>query len=124
MKPTPPTPIEYIGEDSILSKIFGYSPKTKILDYFLDFPTNDFTKKEIIEALGMSKQTFYKYFDALEEFGLVKPNRTIGNAKLYKINMENSAVKMIVDLERKMSMEIAEKEAMEMDNEPKAIPAE
>jgi hypothetical protein len=35
----------------------------RTLNYLLDFPTNDFTKKEIIHALGMSKQIFYKYFD-------------------------------------------------------------
>lgn len=52
-------------QKSLLLRILGESPKLKILDYLWDFPTNDFTKKEIIDALGMSKQTFYKYFDDL-----------------------------------------------------------
>jgi AraC-like DNA-binding protein len=82
----------------------------KILDYLLDFPTNDFTKKEIIETLGMSKQTFYKYFDDLEEVGIVKVNRTIGKAKLYMVNRENTIVKDLVNMERKMSLQIAERE--------------
>lgn len=116
---TPPTPPRYLDNTSLISKVFGYSPKTKILDYFLDFPTNDFTKKEIIEALGMSKQTFYKYFDDLEQYGLLKVNRAIGKAKLYKIDLENPMVKTIKDFEEKMSLQIAEKEALE-----EAIPAE
>jgi len=45
------------------------------VDFFLDNPLFDFTKKEVIEALGMSKQTFYKYFPELEEYGIVKVSR-------------------------------------------------
>lgn len=90
--------------------MLGRSPQLKILDCLLDFPTNDFTKKEIIDALGMSKQTFYKYFDGLEEIGMVKINRTIGKAKLYRIDSGNKMVKMLIDFERNLSMQIAEKE--------------
>lgn len=107
-------------DQSLLMKVLGRSPKMKILDYLLDFPTNDFTKKEIIETLGMSKQTFYKYFDDLEEVGIVKVNRTIGKAKLYKVNRENMIVKDLVNLERKMSLQIAEQEETKL---KKPIPA-
>ena len=99
-----------MNNQSLLVKTLGYSPKMKILDHLLDFPTGDFTKKEIIEALGISKQTFYKYFDDLEEIGIVKVNRTIARAKLYKVDMDNPIVKDLTDLERKISLQIAEKE--------------
>ena len=95
---------------SLMIKVLGYSPKMKILVYLLDFPTSDFTKKEIIDALGMSKQTFYKYFDDLEEVGIVKVNMTIGKAKLYKVNRENPIVKDLVNMEKKLSLQIAEEE--------------
>jgi|GEM_PF-5273606 len=71
----------------------------------------DLTKKEIIEALGMSKQTFYKYFPELEEYEVVKVSRRIGKAKLYKINLEHPLVKMLREYEKKASMQIAQKEA-------------
>ena len=67
-------------------------------------------KKEVIEASGMSKQTFYKYFPELEEYEIVKVSREIGKAKLYKINVEHSLVKMLREYETKVSLEIAEKE--------------
>ncbi len=59
----------------------------------------------------MSKQTFYKYFDDLEEIGIVKVNRAIGKAKLYKVDQDNPIVKELSGIERKLSLQIAEKEA-------------
>lgn len=105
---------------SMMIKVLGYSPKMRILDYLLDFPTSDFTKKEIIDALGMSKQTFYKYFDDLGEVGIVKVNRTIGKAKLYKVNRENPIVMDLVNMEKRLSLQIAEQEE---DKLKKAVPA-
>lgn len=99
-----------VEDQSLLMRILGYSPKMKILDYLLDFPTNDFTKKEIIGALGMSKQTFYKYFDDLEDVGIVKVNRAIGKAKLYKVNYENPMVVDLINMEKRLSLQIAEEQ--------------
>ncbi|MDH5459527.1 MAG: winged helix-turn-helix domain-containing protein [Candidatus Bathyarchaeota archaeon] len=97
--------------ESILIKTLGDSPKLRIVDFFLDNPLFDFTKKEVIEALGMSKQTFYKYFPELEEYEIVKVSRKIGKAKLYRINLEHPLVIMLRDYEKKVSLQIAEKEA-------------
>jgi len=96
---------------SILVKTLGNSPKLRIIDFFLDNSLSDFTKKEIIEALGMSKQTFYKYFPELEELGIVKVSRKIGKAKLYKLNLKHPLVSMFREYERKVSLQMAEKEA-------------
>ena len=100
---------------SILLKTLGDSPKLRILDFFLDNPYFDFTKKEVIEALGMSKQTFYKYFPELEELGIVKVSRKIGRAKLYRINLKHPLVQMLREYETKMSLKIAEQEAEKME---------
>ena len=97
-------------EGPLIATVFGYSPQMRILNYLLDFPTSDFTKKEIIQALGMSKQTFYKYFDNLKETGMIKVSRAIGKAKLYKIDKANPMIKTITEFERKLSMQIAEQE--------------
>jgi DNA-binding transcriptional ArsR family regulator len=104
-----------VGEyNSLLIKAFGNSPKLRILDYLLDYKLNDFTKKEIIEALGMSKITFYKYFKDLEDLGLVIPSRKIGRATLYRINLENPMVKLLIEYEMQLSLQIAEREAQKM----------
>jgi DNA-binding transcriptional ArsR family regulator len=105
---------------SIIIKTLGDSPKLRIVDFFLDNPTYDFTKKEVIEALGMSKQTFYKYFPELQEYEIVKVTRRIGRAKLYTINPEHPLVNMLREYEKKVSLQIADKEA---DRTRKPIPA-
>lgn len=99
---------------SILLKTLGNSPKLRIIDFFLDNPLFDFTKKEVIEALGISKQTFYKHFPELEEYSIVEVSRKIGRAKLYKINLKHPLVNMLREYETKISMQIAEKEAEKM----------
>jgi len=99
---------------SLLLKVLGDSPKLRIIDFFLDNPLFDFTKKEVIEALGMSKQTFYKYFADLENYGIVKVSRRIGKANLYKINLENPIVKMLKEYEIQLSLQIAEQEKAKM----------
>jgi len=99
---------------SILLRTLGDSPKLRIIDFFLDNPLFDFTKKEVIEALGMSKQTFYKYFPELEEYKIVVVSRKIGRAKLYKINLKHPLVNMLREYETKVSLQIAEQEAEKM----------
>jgi len=106
--------VSTMDKDSLIATVFGYSPQMRILNYLLDFPTNDFTKKEIIQALGMSKQTFYKYFGNLEDTGMVKVSRAIGKAKLYKIDRSNLMIKTITEFERKLSTQIAEQQEEKM----------
>jgi len=58
----------------------------------------------------MSRHTFYKYFKDLEQLGLVIASRKIGRARLYKVNLENPMVKMLIEYETKLSLQIAEQE--------------
>jgi predicted AAA+ superfamily ATPase len=71
----------------------------KIIDFLIDNKPFDYSKKQIMEESGISKATLFKYFDKLEESGVVKISRTFGKTKLYRINMESLVVKRIVDLE-------------------------
>ena len=100
--------------EPILLRAFGNSPKLRMVDFFIDNPLFDFTKKEAVEALGMSKQTFYKYFEDLEDLGVVKVSRRIGKAKLYKINLENPMVKLIKEYETELSLQMAEQEKVKI----------
>lgn len=93
---------------SLLLRAYGSSPQMRIIDYLMGFPTNDFTQKEMIEALGMSKTTFYKYFDNLVEFGMIRVNRRIANSRLYSINLKNPLVQSLKKNVDYLSEKIAE----------------
>jgi AcrR family transcriptional regulator len=102
-----------LGE-TLLIKMFGNSPKLRILDIFFDNPYFDFSKSEVIRELGMSKQTFYKYFKDLEELEIVKPTRKIGRATLYRINKEHPLVRRLNEIVNEVSLQIAKQEAEKM----------
>ncbi|MFQ5710595.1 MAG: winged helix-turn-helix domain-containing protein [Candidatus Geothermarchaeales archaeon] len=106
-------------EETLFVKMFGYSPKLRILDIFLDNPHFDFNKSEVIRELGMSKQTFYKNFKDLEELGIVKVSRNIGRATMYRINMEHPLVKRLEEIINETSLQIADQEA---EKQAKEIP--
>jgi Fe2+ or Zn2+ uptake regulation protein len=98
-----------LGE-TLLIKMFGYSPKIRILDIFMDNPYFDFSKSELVKELGMSKQTLYKNFKDFEKLGIVKVSRNIGRATMYRINMDHPLVKMLNEIVNEVSLQIAEQE--------------
>jgi DNA-binding transcriptional ArsR family regulator len=98
-----------LGE-TLLVKMFGHSPKLRILDIFMDNPYFDFSKSELVKELGMSKQTLYKNFKDLEELEIVKVSRKIGRATMYRINVEHPLVKRLNEIVNEVSLQIAEQD--------------
>lgn len=88
--------------ESLLLKTFGKSPQLRIVDFLLDNRLFDFSKKEIIEELGMSKTTFYKVWGELEALGIVKITRKFGKAKLYMLNEDSEIVKNFMEIEKQL----------------------
>jgi biotin operon repressor len=97
--------------DSLLLKVFGYSPKLRIIDIFLTSPYFDFDKEELARELGMSKQTVYKNFKDLEELGVVKISRKIGRATLYRLDRNYPLIKTLNESVNEASFQIARQEA-------------
>ena len=86
-------------EKSILLEYFGDTPLLRIIDFLLENRLFDYSKKQIIEGTGLSKVTFYKYWDRLVELGVVKVTRTFGKTKLYKLDESNPVVKKTIEVE-------------------------
>jgi hypothetical protein len=85
-------------EPTLLIQFLGNNPTLRIIDFFLDNRT-DYSKKEIIEALGMSKTTFYKVWRQIEKFKVVMPTRRYGKAQLFKLDEDNTVVKKLMILD-------------------------
>ncbi len=95
---------------SLFLNIFGKSPQTRLIDLFLDNPLFEFSKKELIEALAMSKVTLLKTLPQIEEEGIIFITRKIGKANLYKLNPESSIVKSLKTIIREAAVEAAMRE--------------
>lgn len=87
-----------IKEETLLIQFLGNNPTLRIIDFFLDNRA-DYSKKEIIEALGMSKTTFYKVWRQLEKFKVVAPTRRYGKAQLFKLSEGNAIVRKLMILD-------------------------
>ena len=87
---------------SLFSQYLGDSPQLRIIDFFLDNPS-DYSKKEIIESIGISKTTFYKVWPVLERFEIFVPTRKYGNTRLYSLNKQSLIVKQFVSLDSALS---------------------
>jgi hypothetical protein len=84
---------------SVLVEYLGDHPIVRIIDFLLENRLFDYSKKQIAEGSGIGKVTLFKYWDKLEEIGIVKVTRKFGKTKLYRLNEENPIVKRIIDLE-------------------------
>ena len=102
--------IDEFEPETILISLFGKSPEVRLIDFFLDHPLNDFMQQEIAERTGMNKRTVSKNLPSMLDNGVLIMTRTIGKAKLFKLNSESLIVKNIRELERNVSIEVAQRE--------------
>lgn len=83
---------------SIFIKYLGNSPKIRILDYLLTVRELDFSLTDIAENSGIGRATLYRLLDDMIKEKIIIPTRTVGRAKLFKLNMENPQIKQIMKL--------------------------
>lgn len=79
----------------MLTDIFGSSPRVKVIDLFISHPEIEYTKTDIANYSGIARSTLYDFLEELEEYGLVKKSKKVGNAQLYMVNMDSEVTKLI-----------------------------
>lgn len=84
---------------SAFVKVFGETPKVKVLDFLLDNRTLDWSKSDMAEQTGISRSTLDKFFDDLIKDKVILKNRNIGRATLYKLNQKIPLVQQLIDLD-------------------------
>lgn len=99
--------------ESLIIRFFGRTPELRLIDFFMDNPNNDYTRREIMRAIGMTKVTIGEKLPRLESSGIVEVTRKIGKAKLYQLNGENDLVQNLRAIELTLSAKIAELETGE-----------
>jgi len=93
--------------------IFGDSPQTKILDFLADHPDFDYSISEIAKNSQVSRPTVYKIKDILLKKGLIIQTREQGGSPLYKLNIENKIVQVILKFDFEIAKKLADIESQE-----------
>ena len=83
-------------ESTIFKEAFGNSPKIRILEVLILGRGLDWSLTDIAEQANVSWSTLHRIFDSMLQSGIVKFSRTIGKAKLYKINEKNLVAKELI----------------------------
>jgi len=93
--------------------IFGNSPQTKVLDFLADHPDFDYSISEIAKNSQVSRPTVYKIKDTLLKKGLIIQTREQGGSPLYKLNIENKIVQVILKFDFEIAKKLADMESQE-----------
>ncbi|HLD12104.1 MAG TPA: hypothetical protein VJB87_00755 [Candidatus Nanoarchaeia archaeon] len=76
-------------------RIFGPTPKNKIIEEYLTCGKADYPINGIAENTGVKKSTAYKIAAQLIEKKYLVPTRKIGGMQFYKLNAENKDVQLL-----------------------------
>ena len=96
-------------EKSVFLRTFGNYPLIRILDFLMYSRDFDYPITEIAQNSDVNFQTLKKLWPQFEQNKIVVNTRTLGGAKLYKINTTNPVVKKIIELNNFLCWEYAEK---------------
>jgi len=86
------------ARNSIFVETFGESPLIKVLDFFLTFPSFDYSKTQVAYEVGISRITIEKIWKELIKKEIIAKARSIGRAELYKLNTDNPRVKILMKI--------------------------
>ena len=88
-------------DESIFVEYFGSSPYIKVLDFLIEGQEFDYSMTEVARGASVGWSAFTVIWKKLLENELIIPTRTIGNAKLFRLNKKNPSVSKLIkfDLE-------------------------
>lgn len=89
----------YMKNETVFLEIFGNNPIMKVLDFLITYQLFDYPLTEIARNSEVSYSTLQTFWDRLERNKLVIKTRRVGKSDLFKLNVENPAVKQLIKLE-------------------------
>ena len=92
-------------EVGALEWLVSGNASAKLLDFFVTYRDFDYSETDIADSSGVSKRTVFREIPKMESVGLVKFTRNVGRAKMFKLNPESKAAKLL----EQFAFEIADK---------------
>jgi len=97
------------NQKSLFIETFGESPFIKVLDFFLTYPSFDYSKTQVADEIGISRITIEKIWKELVKKEIIMKTRTLGNAEMYQLNRETPRVKVLMKTAIELSFSYLEK---------------
>ena len=97
------------NQKSLFIETFGESPFIKVLDFFLTYPSFDYSKTQVADEIGISRITIEKIWKELVKKEIIVKTRTLGNAEMYQLNRENPKVNVLMKTAIELSFSYLEK---------------
>ncbi|MBU1198918.1 MAG: hypothetical protein KKF46_05805 [Nanoarchaeota archaeon] len=78
-------------------EMFGDSPILKVMDFLVVNEDFDYSMTDIASLSGVGYSTLKLFWAKLEKAGIIVNMRTVGKAKMYKLNLANPIIKKFRD---------------------------
>ena len=78
---------------------FGDTPKLRVLDFLIGNHFFDFPMTEIARESNVSYNSIVIFFDDFIKSGIIVYTRKVGKSNYYKLNLENSFVVKLMQLD-------------------------
>ncbi len=85
--------------ETIFIEVFGNNPIIKVLDFLITFQLFDYPLTEIAKNSGVSYSTLQTFWNNLVKNNIVIKTRRVGKSDLYKLNVNNPAIKQLIKLD-------------------------
>jgi hypothetical protein len=85
--------------ESSFIEIFGNNPAMRVIDFLITYQLFDYPLTEIAKNSGVGYSTLQTFWSNLEKNNIVIKTRRVGKSDLYKLNVDNPAVKQLLKLD-------------------------
>ena len=83
---------------TIFLRIFGDSPVLRVMDFLVVNEDFDYSMTNLAKLSGVGYATLKLFWNTLEKNGVVANTRSVGKAKMYRLNLANHVVKRLREL--------------------------
>jgi predicted DNA-binding protein YlxM (UPF0122 family) len=90
---------------SLFISFIGDSPTARIIDYLLTNRELDFSMTDIAKNSKVGRATLYRVWDDLIRNNVIMYTRTIGKAKLFRLNSGNIKIKKLIEIDNTLVIE-------------------
>jgi len=83
---------------TLFKRVIGDTSRIRILEFLIEGRELDYSLSDIAEGAGIGRTTLFRIFNNFLKSGIVVPTRVIGNAKLFKLDMESVFVQKLIQV--------------------------